>query len=52
MTYKLVPTLLFGAAALLAADPGYLNVTLSSVKPGKAQEYTDYNKKLARVPKV
>ena len=46
MTYKLVPTLLFGAAALLAADPGYLNVTLSSVKPGKAQEYTDYYKKL------
>ena len=46
MTYKLVPAFLFGAAALLAADPGYLNVTLTSVKPGKTQEYTDYNKKL------
>jgi hypothetical protein len=45
MTYKTPLAFLFGAAALFAADPGYLNVTLTNVKPGKTQEYTDYYKK-------
>ena len=45
MTYRTMMTFLLGVALLPAADPGYITVILTKVKPGKATEHNDLQKK-------